>query len=59
VDVNKPADLIREGKTTKETPEVLCVSENAASSNCFHIQKKLGLSNKNVNLKYNLKSLNK
>jgi DNA-binding CsgD family transcriptional regulator len=29
--------LIREGKTTKEIAELLCVSENTVSSNRFHI----------------------
>ena len=52
-------DLIREGKTTKEIAELLCVSENTVSSNRFHIRKKLGLSNKKVNLRYYLKSLEK
>ena len=50
-------DLIREGKTTKEIAELLCVSENTVSSTRFHIRKKLGLSNKKVNLRYYLKSL--
>ena len=52
-------DLIREGKTTKEIAELLCVSENTVSSTRFHIRKKLGLSNKKVNLRYYLKSLEK
>ena len=52
-------DLIREGKTTQEVAELLCVSENTVSSNRFHIRKKLGLTNKKVNLRYYLKSLEK
>jgi PAS domain S-box-containing protein len=51
--------LIREGKTTKEIAELLCISENTVSSNRFHIRKKLGLSNKKVNLRYYLKSIEK
>ncbi len=52
-------DFIREGKSTKEIAELLCVSENTVSSNRFHIRKKLRLSNKKVNLRYYLKSLEK
>ncbi len=53
------AGLIREGKTTKEIAELLCVSENTVSSNRFHIRKKLGLSNEKINLVFYLKSLEK
>jgi DNA-binding CsgD family transcriptional regulator len=49
--------LIREGKTTQEIADLLCVSENTVSSNRFHIRKKLGLTNKKVNLRYYLQSL--
>jgi PAS domain S-box-containing protein len=49
--------LIREGKTTQEIAEMLCVSENTVSSHRFHIRKKLGLSNKKVNLRNYLKTL--
>ena len=51
--------LIREGKTTQEIADLLCVSENTVSSNRFHIRKKLGLTNKKVNLRYYLQSLDK
>ncbi len=51
--------LIREGKTTQEIAGVLCVSENTVSSNRFHIRKKLGLTNKKVNLRYYLQSFEK
>jgi PAS domain S-box-containing protein len=53
------AGLIKEGKTTKEIAESLGVAENTVSSNRFHIRKKLGLTNKKVNLRYYLNSLAK
>jgi len=53
------AGLIREGKTTQEIADLLCVSENTVSSTRFHIRKKLGLSNKKINLRYYLNSLAK
>ncbi len=53
------ADLIREGKTTQEIADVLCVSENTVSSNRFHIRKKLGLTNEKVSLRYYLQSFDK
>ena len=56
---SKTAGLIREGKTTQEIAESLCVSENTVSAHRFHIRKKLGLTNKKVNLRTFLKSLDK
>jgi PAS domain S-box-containing protein len=53
------AGLIREGKTTKEIAETLCVSENTVSSHRFHMRKKLGLTSKKINLRTYLKSLEK
>jgi PAS domain S-box-containing protein len=53
------ASLIKEGKTTQEIAELLCVSENTVSSHRFHIRKKLGLGNKKINLRYYLQSLDK
>lgn len=51
------ANLIKEGKSTKEIAETLCVSENTVSSHRFHIRTKLGLRNKKINLRSYLKSL--
>ena len=53
------ANLIKEGKTTKEIAETLYVSENTVSSHRFHIRTKLGLRNKKINLSSYLKSLAK
>ncbi len=53
------ANLIKEGKTTKEIAELLNVSENTVSSIRFHIRKKLDLTHKKINLRHYLKSLSK
>ncbi len=53
------ANLIKEGKTTKEIAETLHVSENTVSSHRFHIRTKLGLRNKKINLSSYLRSLAK
>jgi DNA-binding NarL/FixJ family response regulator len=45
------ADLIKEGKATKEIAELLNVSVNTVSSNRFHIRKKLSLTDKKINLR--------
>jgi len=50
------ADLIREGKTTKEIAELLTVSESAVNVYRYHIRKKLDLSKKQ-NLRSYLSSL--
>ena len=55
----RTASLLKEGKTTLEIAELLCISENTVSSHRFHIRKKLGLSNKKVNLRSYLKSIDK
>jgi DNA-binding NarL/FixJ family response regulator len=44
------ANLIRDGKTTKEIAEHLDVSKSAIDTHRHHIRKKLGLRNKRVNL---------
>lgn len=51
------ADLIRNGKTTKEIAEMLDVSNNAVMVHRHHIRKKLNLLNKNINLRNYLKSI--
>ena len=51
--------LIREGKTTLEIAELMCVSENTVSSHRLHIRKKLGLRNKKINLRSYLQSIDK
>jgi PAS domain S-box-containing protein len=53
----RAANLIREGKTSKEIAASLCVSENTVSSHRFHIRTKLGLRNKKINLGSYLKTL--
>ncbi len=50
------ADLIREGKTTKEISELLNVSDSAVNVYRYHIRKKLNLSKKH-NLRSYLSSL--
>lgn len=44
------ASLIKEGKTTKEIAELLCLSEDAISFYRKNIRSKLGLKNKKINL---------
>lgn len=51
------ANLIREGKVTKEIAELLHVSPSAIDFHRYHIRKKLGILNKKVNLKSYLLSL--
>lgn len=51
------ANLVRKGKTTKETAELLNVSTNAIVFHRYHIRKKLGLKNQKINLRSYLSSL--
>jgi len=51
------ANLVREGKTTKEIAELLNVSDNAIVFHRYHIRKKLGLKNQKINLRSYLSSL--
>jgi len=51
------ANLIRDGRTTKEIAEHLDVSKSAIDTHRHHIRKKLGLRNKRVNLTSYLHSL--
>jgi len=45
------ANLIKEGKTTKEIAEIMCVSKAAIDFHRDKIRRKLGLNNKKVNLR--------
>jgi len=51
------ANLIKQGKTSKEIGELLCVTPRAISFHRDNIRKKLGLNNKKTNLKTYLSSL--
>jgi len=51
------ANLIREGRTTKEIAEHMSVSKSAIDTHRDHIRKKLGLKNKKMNLRSYLQSL--
>jgi PAS domain S-box-containing protein len=51
------AVLVREGKTTKEIADLLCISEKTASFHRDNIRTKLGLRGKRINLRSHLLSL--
>jgi len=51
------ADLIRQGKTSKEIASLMNVSANAITVHRYNIRRKLGLLNKKVNLRSYLQSL--
>ena len=51
------ADLVKQGKTSKEIASLLNVSTNAITVHRYHIRKKLGLLNKKINLRSYLQSL--
>ncbi len=50
------AALVREGKTSKEIAEILCISEKTASFHRNNIRKKLGLRTAGINLRSHLLS---
>jgi GAF domain-containing protein/DNA-binding CsgD family transcriptional regulator len=45
------ANLIKEGKTTKEIAELLNIAKSSVDTHRFHIRNKLGLNNKDINLR--------
>ena len=51
------ADLVRQGKTSKEIASLLSVSANAITVHRYNIRRKLGLLNKKVNLRSYLQSI--
>ncbi len=51
------ANLIRQGKTTKEISKFLGSSDSAINIHRFHIRRKLGLIGKNINLQSHLSSI--
>jgi len=51
------ADLIRQGKRTKEIAAILTLSPNTVMTHRFHLRDKLGLKNKRVSLSTFLKTL--
>ena len=52
------ASLIKEGKTTKEIAQLLCLSENTIMVHRHNIRSKLKLKNQTINLRSYLRSLN-
>jgi DNA-binding CsgD family transcriptional regulator len=50
------ADLIKEGKTSKDIASMLNISPKAVSFHRGNLRKKLGLSNKKINLRTYLQS---
>jgi PAS domain S-box-containing protein len=55
----KVANLIKEGKTNKEIAELLCLSKNTILFHRHNIRRKLGLTNKKINLQSHLLSYDK
>jgi DNA-binding CsgD family transcriptional regulator len=53
------AELIKEGKTTKEIARFMDISRFAIDTHRAHLRKKLGLTQKKINLRTYLSSLSK
>jgi DNA-binding CsgD family transcriptional regulator len=53
------ADLIKQGRNTKEIADVLFLSSNTIDSYRKKIRKKLGLQNKKINLRTHLIAIEK
>ncbi|HPJ96571.1 MAG TPA: PAS domain S-box protein [Syntrophales bacterium] len=51
------ANLIREGKTTKEIADYMDISKSAIDTHRYHIRKKMGILNKKMNLQSYLSTL--
>ena len=51
------ANLVREGKTSKEIAEIMGMSENTVKSHNRHIRSKFGIKHKKVNLRSYLQSI--
>jgi GAF domain-containing protein/DNA-binding CsgD family transcriptional regulator len=51
------ANLIKQGKTTKEIAELLNVAKSSVDTHRFNLRKKLGLNNKEVNLRSYLETI--
>jgi PAS domain S-box-containing protein len=51
------ANLIKEGKTTKEIADYMDISKSAIDTHRYHIRQKLGLINKRANLQSHLSSI--
>jgi DNA-binding CsgD family transcriptional regulator len=55
----KIANMIKDGKTTKEIAESMGVSTNAINHHRYHIRKKLGIDSQKINLRAYLSSIKK
>jgi len=53
----KIANLVRQGKTTKEIADLLNLSRRTIESHRDHIRKKIGIKNKKINLRTNLMAI--